>query len=86
MKRKYRITSTEKRNEITESLKQRMMVLNNRLKRYIERQKQYQDNYLFENSPEKFYEQLRGTNINIDNAPTKEELDAYWRSKFEQKK
>ena len=83
LRNRYKITNENKRLEILEQLKQRMMALNNRIKRYTTRQKQYQQNNMFENSPEQFYSELRGTRIEVEKISSTEEVESFWRPIFE---
>ena len=80
---KFKITNENKRLEILKQLKQRMMALNNHIKRYTTRQKQYQQNSMFENSPEKFYSELRGTRIEVEKVPSTDEVESFWHPIFE---
>ena len=61
--------------EVLESLKQQLSALNNRLKRYTTRENQFQQNNMFENSPDKLFY--------IKNPPSCEYLDKFWRPLFE---
>ena len=83
---KFKITNENKRLEILKQLKQRMMALNNHIKRYTTRQKQYQQNRMFENSPEKFYSELRVTRIEVEKVPSTDEVASFWRPIFEVEK
>ena len=75
LQNKYKITNKNKLLEILEQLKQRIMALNNRIKRYRTRQKQ--QNNMFENSPEKFYSELRGTHIEVEKVQSTEEVESF---------
>lgn len=78
MKNKYNINNEEKRTSTLETLKQRLIVLNNRLSRFLKRRKQYQQNADFINQPSKLYDQLRGNQIVITEPPTKENIESFW--------
>ena len=86
MKRKHKIYSERKRLEVLEKLKQQLMAKNNRLQRFIKREKQFQQNNAFVNKPKIFYRELRGTKIDIDQAPNIETIDNFWRPIFENEK
>ena len=86
MKRKHKIYSERKRLEVLEKLKQQLTAKNNRLQRFIKREKQFQQNNAFVNKPKIFYRELRGTKIDIDQAPNIETIDNFWRPIFENEK
>ena len=82
MRNKYDIGDERNRIKIIETLKQRLMALNNRLKRFIKREKQYQHNNTFQNDPGKFYDEVRGSKIVINEAPTEDEINSFWKPIF----
>ena len=53
------------------------------MRRYKLRKKQFEENRDFKNSPDKYYKQLRGTDIRIEKFPDKEDIDNFWRPIFE---
>jgi len=65
MKGKYEIKNENDRTTVVETLKQRLLALNNRLSRYQLRQKQYRQNYEFVNKPNKLYDEIRNNKIQI---------------------
>ena len=79
LKRKHNITNERERKLTCERIKQKLLAKNNRLKRYKQRSKQYTENRDFVNSPDRFYQSLRGTSIPIDKTPTKTEIEDFWR-------
>jgi len=79
LQQKYNITTERDRKTTSEKLKQKLLAKNNRLKRYKARKKQFEENRDFFNTPDKFYKQLRGTNIQIDKSPTKEQIEEFWK-------
>ena len=76
---RFDISNETTRKKTSEKLKQKLLAKNNRLKRYKERQNQYHQNRQFVNAPEKFYQELRGNNIEIDKTPTAEEVESFWK-------
>ena len=86
MRDKYKITSKVKRISTLESLKQRLSATSYRLKRFKKRQLHYNQNYTFENNPQKAYRELREERVEITNPPTKEEIENFWRSIYENDK
>eukprot|EP00111_Clytia_hemisphaerica_P007385 TCONS_00021477-protein len=79
IKRKFNITNDRERKLTCERLKQKLLAKNNRLKRYKERSNQFNQNREFVNSPDKFYKKLRGCAIPITKAPSKQEIEDFWR-------
>ena len=77
MRNKYKITSKVKRISTLESLKQRLSATSYRLKRFKKRQLHYNQNYTFENNPQKGYRELREERVEITNPPTKEEIENF---------
>ena len=65
MTQKYSIRGEEQRKTVIEGHKQRILALNNRLKRYTTREKQYEHNKMFHEKPDVFYKELRGNNIAV---------------------
>ena len=86
MHNKYRITSEVKRISTLESLKQRLSATSYRLKRFKKRQLHYNQNYTFENNPQKGYRELREERVEITNPPTEEEIENFWRPTYENDK
>ena len=83
IKAKYNIQNERSRKTTSEKLKQKLLAYNNRLKRYKERQKQFQQNRDFVNSLDKFYKELRGTNITIEKVPITQEVESFWKPIWE---
>ena len=86
MKNKYNIDTEEKRQITLETLRQRLKALNNRLSRYLKREKQYQQNKEFNEKPSRLFDQLRGNRVTINSPPEKEETVNFWRPMFETEK
>ena len=66
MMNKYNIDTEEKRQITLETLRQRLKALNNRLSRYLKREKQYQQNKEFNEKPSRLFDQLRGNRVTIN--------------------
>ena len=79
LRQKYNITNERDRTTTSEKLKQKLLAKNNRLKRYKARKRQFEENRDFRNTPDKFYKKLRGTNIKIEKAPEKEQIENFWK-------
>ena len=62
-----------------EELTQKVSAKTQRLSRYRKRQNQYYQNKLFRTDCKKFYNRLRQTYTNVNNAPGKEEVENFWR-------
>ena len=59
MKIKYNTDTEEKRQTTLETLRHRLKALNNRLSRYLKREKQVQQNKEFIEKPSRLFDQLR---------------------------
>ena len=86
LKNKYKIDSEEKRQTTLEILRQKLKALNNRLSRYLKREKQFKQNKDFLDKPSKLFDELRGNRITIESPPEEEEVVKFWRPLFETKK
>jgi len=86
MKNKYKINKEDDRVPTLEKLKQRLYALNNRLSRYQKRQKQFRQNNDFINKPSKLYDEMRGNKITVNEPPTKEQVETFWKPMYETKK
>ena len=86
IRNKYKITSEVKRISTLESLKQRLSATSYRLKRFKTRRLHYNQNYTFENNPQKGCRELREERVEITNPPTKEEIENFWRPIYENDK
>ena len=82
MKNKYTIQDEQSRIRNLEILKQRLMALNNRLKRFTRREKQYHHNNTFQNDPGKFYDEVRDNKIAINEPPTEDDINSFWKPIF----
>jgi len=78
--KKYNIEETEEMDQLNEELQQNISAKTQRISRYKKRQNQYYQNKLFRTDCKKFYNHLRQTYPNVNNAPGKEEA---WRTSGE---
>jgi hypothetical protein len=76
--KKYNTEKTEELDQLIEELKQKVSA-KTRLFRYRKRQNQYYQNKLFRTDCKKFYNRLRQTYPNVNNAPGKKEVENFWR-------
>ena len=83
--KKYNIENTEELDQLTEELKQKFSAKTQRLSRYRKRQNQYYQNKLFRTDCKKFYNRLRQTYPNVNNAQGKEEVQNVWRKIYGKK-
>ena len=77
--KKYNIEKTEQLDQMIEELKQNVSAKTQILSRYKKRQNQYYQNKLCRTDCKKFYNCLRQTYPNVNNAPGKEEVENFWR-------
>jgi hypothetical protein len=83
--RKYKIETKENLNQVSEELKQKLLAKTQRLSRYKKRQKQYCQNKMFRTDCKKFYNLFRHTNTNVKKAPSKEDIENFWRAIYWEK-
>ena len=83
--KKYNIEKIEELYQLTEELKQKFSAKAQRLSRYRKRQKQYYQNKLFRTDCKKFYNRLRQTYPNVNNAPGREEVENFRRKIYGKK-
>jgi len=72
-------------DQVIEELKQRVSAQTQRLSGQGKRQKQYCQNKMFRTDCKKFYSFLGQKNIDVKYAPTKEEIEDFWKEIFEKK-
>jgi len=75
----------ENLGQVIEELKQKGSARMPRFSRYRKRQNQYYQNKMFRTYCKKFYNLLRQKNTNVQNAPTKEETENFWKEIFGKK-
>jgi len=77
--KKYNTEKIEELDQLIEELKQKVSAKTQRLSRHRKRQNQYYQNKLFRTDCKKFYNCLRQTYSNVNNAPAKEGVENFWR-------
>jgi hypothetical protein len=80
--RKYKIQMKENLDQVIEELKQKVPAKTQRLSRYKNRQNQYYQNKMFRTDCKKFYNLPRHTNTNVKKAPSKEDIENFWRATY----
>jgi len=90
MKQKYNITNEEVREVRLETLKQCLLALINRLSRYQKRQKQFRQNNDFAEKPsknnrQKLFDKLQGNRTEINDPPSKENIEEFWKPMYKEK-
>ncbi|XP_044766299.1 uncharacterized protein LOC123322418 [Coccinella septempunctata] len=64
---------------LSDTLKQKIKALGNRIRRYNERVKRYKNNQLFYKNPKQFYRTLEGTSADNKTYPTPESIHTTWK-------
>ena len=72
-------------DQLIEELKQKASAKTQQLSRYRKRQNQYYQNKLFRTDCKKYYNRLRQTYPNVNNAPGREEVENFWREIYGKK-
>ena len=85
MKRKYKIEK-DNINTVKETIKQRMQLKAQRLRRYEKRNKFYRQNMIFKTDAKKFYREIGKETIMIDKTPSVEEMENFWRTIWSEEK
>ena len=65
--------------QVLEELKQRLIALAAKIKRFDDRVKQYHQNRLFENNQKRFYEEIQSKQIGECEIPDDEESKSFWK-------
>ena len=79
VKRKYKLKSLEDIPPVKETLKQKVTVKAQRLRRFEKRSKFYSQNRVFQTDPKRFYREVGKKPIEVKNIPKEEELEGFWR-------
>ena len=69
---------------VLEDLKQRIKAKSTKIQRYVNRNKQFMQNRLFETDQRKFYKDIDGGRIELDESPDPEETRTFWGDLWEQ--
>jgi len=72
-------------NKVIKELKQRASANTHRFSRYRKKQNPYYQNKMFRTDCKKFYKLLRQENTSVKKAPTKEEIENFWKELFGKK-
>ena len=75
-----------KDTEVIDTIKQKLRIQSERMRRYKTSNERKQHNRKFLNNEKYFYNQIREDEIKIHEAPTKEALEEYWGSLWTQSK
>ena len=78
IKRKYKISDENALLSTTESLKQRMQIKAQRLRRFDTRDRFYRQNKIFQTDARKFYRQIGKMKIDVKEHPEVEEIEKFW--------
>jgi len=74
--KKYRVTNVREVAQLTETLKQKVQVKVQRIRRYEKRETQYSQNKMFKGDTKKFYRNLSMKNIEAREPPSVAEAEA----------
>ena len=77
LERKYKISENGLKH-VSEDLKQRVTAKATKIQRYQNRNKQFQQNRLFETAQRKFYEKLSGVKNHCEPIPDEERAKQFW--------
>ena len=78
MKRKYQIHSLESIPEVKETLKQKLLLKSQGIRRFTKRSKFYRQNKIFVTDAKRFYREIGKKEIVIERAPSMEEVQKFW--------
>ena len=79
---KYKLKKRELK-VVIEELKQRVTAKKEKVKRYDNRNEQFQQNRLFQNNQRRLFEKLEGMERGCDEVPDKEATNLFWREIWE---
>ena len=63
---------------LKETLKQKIQLKAQRMRRYENRTKFYKQNSTFKTDKNKFYRELGKSQVNVEKHPSKEEVETFW--------
>ena len=78
MKKIYKMKKLDDLTPLKETLKQKIQLKGQRMKRYEKRTKFCRQNNTFKTDKKKFYRKLRNSQVNVEKLPSKEEVEAFW--------
>ena len=80
MKKKDKIKKSNDLTPLKETLKQKIELKAQRLRRYEKRTKFYRKNNILKTDKKKFYRKLGKSQVNVEKPPSKEEVETFWTS------
>ena len=84
--RRYKIKEERDINTEKEKLKQKIQAKAQRLKRFDKRSRQFRQNKLFKTNPKLFYRELGNKKLTINDLPSADEVEKFWKSMLEDDK
>ena len=79
MKRKYAMKKREDSPPLKETLKQKIQLKGQRIRRYEKGAKFYRQNNSFKLDKKKLYRELGSKQINVEKPPTRDEIEIFWK-------
>ena len=86
MIRKYNIKDARDIPEVREQLKQQILAKAQRVRRYLKRGKFFRQNKLFKEDTKRLYRELGKKQVNVEEPPPIEEIEAFWSNIWENEK
>ena len=83
LKKKYGITTEQKRTEVIETIKQKLQAKAYRLRRYKNRAKGYKQNKAFHDNKKALYNQICGKQVKAERNPERNQVLHYWKGIWE---
>ena len=84
--RRYKIKEERDIHTEKEKLKQKIQAKAQRLKRFDKRSRQFRQNKLFKTNPRLLYRELGNTKLTINDPPSADEVERFWKSILEDDK
>ena len=78
MKKKYKMKNFEDLAPLKETLRQKIQLKAQSMRRYDKRSKFYRQNNTFKMDKKKFYRELGKTQMTVEKPPSKEEVEKFW--------
>ena len=86
IKKKYNIKEVRDIPEVRERLKQQILAKAQRVRRYVKRGKFFRQNKLFKEDTKRLYRELGKKQVNVEEPPPVEEIEAFWSNIWENEK
>ena len=77
MKKNYNMKKLDDLTPLKETLKQKIQLKAQRMKRYEKRTKFCRQSNTFKTDKNKFYRKLRNSQVNVEKLPSKEEVETF---------